>query len=366
MDNSKQDGTGQNNYSISQFRVSKFWFRKTPDVLSDLLPKELFLRLVGLYHTIQKTGNEGTDFNQNIEKFEILRNQIEENLKSKNKAEFIANDFADYVHNLNLLLISILPIFHLEANIWNVREEYHGHVDEKTYKLFTDSYAHNYILKNSSGLNDDFDLKLYESRLRTEYKNLVNEIRRARLFAQNVEKTRNYLMDEVKITYLKLSIVPAIIILLYIILKSFPFNSLTRNFNNNPEWLDGFSGFVLTASSAIAGATGSLISVLLRIQGVRDNNQLAQNIVAFKYSANAIKFAPLTGFIFAIVLCLLFSGNIISGPLFPDLTNWLGALTNQIITAKLMIWCFIAGFSERLVPDMIDSLADKAKKAERA
>ncbi|MFM9913725.1 MAG: hypothetical protein ACKVN9_09355 [Methylophilaceae bacterium] len=29
--------------------------------------------------------------------------------------------------------------------------------------------------------------------------------------------------------------------------------------------------------------------------------------------------------------------------------------------SKLMVWCFLAGFAEQLVPDVLDKLAGKAK-----
>ena len=101
----------------------------------------------------------------------------------------------------------------------------------------------------------------------------------------------------------------------------------------------------------------------MRIEGVRDNNQLAQNIQTFKYSVNEVRIVPVTGLVFGIVLGLLFLGKLISGAIFPvnEGKQSLDALPE---IAKWLIWAFIEGFSERLVPDMVDRLAEKAQKAE--
>jgi len=93
--------------------------------------------------------------------------------------------------------------------------------------------------------------------------------------------------------------------------------------------------------------------------------------------AESFYFAPVGGAIGALVLFCLFASDLIKGDLFPSITT---ALTsdaaknnphsffaflnsagpeNGVQTAKLLVWSFIAGFSERLVPTALDQLGGK-------
>ena len=79
------------------------------------------------------------------------------------------------------------------------------------------------------------------------------------------------------------------------------------------------------------------------------------------------------GGIFALFLMLLFAGEIIQGELFPDysedhkedeeavksLSCLLDIPDKTKDTVKLWVWSFIAGFSERLVPNMLKKLAGR-------
>lgn len=100
------------------------------------------------------------------------------------------------------------------------------------------------------------------------------------------------------------------------------------------------------------GAIGSVLSILLRGRkdvGIIENISLSELIVI-----------KCIGATFAIVLMLFFWSGLLSGALFPSV-SFSGPLTIYIPGefALLMVWSFIAGFSERLVPQIIENIQKK-------
>jgi hypothetical protein len=70
--------------------------------------------------------------------------------------------------------------------------------------------------------------------------------------------------------------------------------------------------------------------------------------------------------IFAILLSFVFGGKLLNGNLFPNPENqlWPFVLFLPSELAKWLVWSFIVGFSERLMPDMIDRLIARSGKGE--
>lgn len=64
------------------------------------------------------------------------------------------------------------------------------------------------------------------------------------------------------------------------------------------------------------------------------------------------------GAIFATLLFLTFIGGLVQGSLFPRFggDGWFDVLFRPSDWARLMVWSFIAGFSERFVPDLLNNL----------
>ena len=84
---------------------------------------------------------------------------------------------------------------------------------------------------------------------------------------------------------------------------------------------------------------------------------------AYCWSASAVgqTIAPVTGLIFALVLSLFFAGGVLSGSVFPDFSDpkaeWFMVLFKGKALAVWLLWAFVAGFCERMVPDALDTLA---------
>jgi hypothetical protein len=124
----------------------------------------------------------------------------------------------------------------------------------------------------------------------------------------------------------------------------------------------------LLSLAAVAGAVGSFISAVLRVAAVPETSEIGQRVAALRYS-ESIRLAPLTGFIFAILLSFIFGGQLLTGILFPrteGLLRWPELLFYPTELAKCLVWAFIVGFAERLMPDMIDRLVIKAGKPSEA
>ena len=86
----------------------------------------------------------------------------------------------------------------------------------------------------------------------------------------------------------------------------------------------------------------------------------------------SITLIPINGGIFALVLMIMFVGKIIQGTLFPtypdlkveDLITFKKWITSAYPVsganvAKLLFWSFVAGFSERFVPQIIRKTVDE-------
>lgn len=79
--------------------------------------------------------------------------------------------------------------------------------------------------------------------------------------------------------------------------------------------------------------------------------------------------APIQGSVFAVILYLLFISKVVTGSAFPNLqissfsfpnfVFWVGP-DNSEDFSKLLVWSFIAGFAERLVPDTIKRIAARS------
>jgi hypothetical protein len=130
----------------------------------------------------------------------------------------------------------------------------------------------------------------------------------------------------------------------------------------------------------LAGALGAFFSVLMRLYNFEDlPKALVSPDLHGLPTAHLViySFVPaVVGAIAATVLYMLFASGLLRGDLFPafvckkgeNLCTTFGMLIgewgpNQATDyAKSIVWGFIAGFAERLVPDTLESLSRSAQK----
>ncbi len=122
----------------------------------------------------------------------------------------------------------------------------------------------------------------------------------------------------------------------------------------------------------LSGALGGTISTYIRVKSLplMDENQpIIRALAIFQ-----IYITPIVAGIFGFLLYLLFASGIVTGALFPEFSG----LDAPFETAKSMIdvvstktnldgikalvWAFIAGFSERMVPNILDKIIKESEK----
>lgn len=149
------------------------------------------------------------------------------------------------------------------------------------------------------------------------------------------------------------------LLLLLIIINFFLFNGGERTF--------------LVFYVFLAGLIGGFVSIQQRLPGIE-----LRELQELSHSWMSILLIPINGGIFAVVLMLIFLSGILKGALFPEFTqseinpddivvSFIGWMTTTFPTqgtdiAKLLFWSFVAGFSERFVPQIIRKTSESAKK----
>jgi hypothetical protein len=139
--------------------------------------------------------------------------------------------------------------------------------------------------------------------------------------------------------------------------------SIGLTFYSLQAWVAGRSFLVLIIFAV--GLIGGFVSLQQRLPKTSTGDLKRLSATWF-----AILLVPINGGIFAIVLHLAFLGKIVQGDVFPSylpshdalpgsgaaaVSDWLKnvAPANATELGKLLFWAFVAGFSERLVPQIL-------------
>jgi hypothetical protein len=346
----------------------------------DGLPHEKFLRIVGWFHTMvpessKQKDAQGIYVNPTAREFENLRAMIDKKLV-ENDLLFQHDEMGDHVHNLNLLLGKLLTVEALESAMPPIRDDYRARISPEAYAAYIGSPSY----KALTGCNRTSDSATRLRLLQADYIQLINEVRKLTLLEYHIEETRSYLVKKLRRTLFKLLVAPAAIVLFFLLARVTmqAVNDLWPGPSGGNKFVVAFFGtdanhttlyhalvlLTLLSLAAIVGAVGSFISALLRIEAVPETNEIARSVVALRYS-ESIRLAPLTGFVFAILLSFIFGGQLLDGTLFPStakIVPWHYVLFSATELSKWLVWAFIVGFAERLMPDMIDRLVARAGK----
>jgi hypothetical protein len=123
------------------------------------------------------------------------------------------------------------------------------------------------------------------------------------------------------------------------------------------------------------GAAGAFVSLQRRIQSIPTSGDPIFNIFALEEGMASVYLSPVSGALFAMLAYLLFTSGYLQGEIFPKFKEKENApaappVTHSLMTgylremepattadlAKLLIWAFVAGFAERLIPDTLNRL----------
>jgi len=126
----------------------------------------------------------------------------------------------------------------------------------------------------------------------------------------------------------------------------------------------------------IAGLFGGAFSMLQRVQSPIIDGDPLSNLLSLRTARREILLAPIIGAVGAIVLYCAFDAKLLEGAFFPVMYGvpkppkggslmftdylWGSGPVDGIAQAKLLVWSFIAGFSERLLPDTLDRITKHA------
>jgi len=332
----------------------------------DGVPLEKFRRIRGVFDAVvpeefKKKEANGSWENPIVAKFHEVEARIHSDIAKFNgfpppkkrtptqreEAERLADEIADQIHNLHLLLGILLPADALEYALIGYRDEYRAHVSADLYQEYKDSPTYKALINSQNQLEASARLDC----LRSDYQHLINELRKLTLAEYHVEIARGNLMRAFTWTYLQLIVIPGAALVIVFVSGRYSDPILTS--------------IALISGCAIAGATGALVSILLRIDAIPQNLTTARSLTVLRYS-ESIWVVPLTGLVFALLLTLLLAGQVLAGPLFPTIDvkagDYFGQLRDPENIARFLGWSFIAGFAERLMPDVIDRLGQKAQK----
>lgn len=125
----------------------------------------------------------------------------------------------------------------------------------------------------------------------------------------------------------------------------------------------------LTLAIFLTGAGGGVLSTYFRLKGLDPSIITPAAILQ-------IYMTPIISGVLGLVCYGMFLTGMLQGALFPEFTKATVYTTfsdifkivpaDTLSAAKSLLWAFVAGFSEKLIPNMLDQLADRLESDGKA
>jgi hypothetical protein len=278
-------------------------------------------------------------------------NGIPDDMKAREIAESVRKKSQGNPRSLTIgdailferMLIRLLPETSLRRKASGLRERFRRLIDPEEYQFYLES-----------GPPDPFQGDL--GQLRTDLDELLNRINYIYIISPFREEMRTRISSRISGLLLLFLVFVAIFI-------------IYRTSNPNTKLIPALLPVV------IAGAIGGFVSVQQRIQSAPTGGDAIRGVLSLYDGWFSVYLSPLTGAISATILYLLFLGDFLKGSMFPEIDA--KGVAGRVIDfqaffstigpkdgveyAKLIIWAFIAGFAERLVPDTLNRLVESVE-----
>jgi len=139
---------------------------------------------------------------------------------------------------------------------------------------------------------------------------------------------------------------------------------------------EAFGGVSFVLLLFLCGALGGITNTYLRLREIPANEKDLLDPLTNKLAILQVYVSPVIAGVFGFILYSLFLSGIVQGSLFPDFSgidlkfdSVVGLFTdvapaNNLDAARALIWAFIAGFSERMVPNILDRVAKEGENTE--
>lgn len=297
--------------------------------------------------------------------------------------------------SIELLIINKLKRADLVARLWAVRQKFHSQVGDEIYNKYTASLAEGLsdekvkaliaidfieALQSQSEDQKNIDCIKLEDAIRGDIINITRQSQRLSYY----KLLRLDSIYAVKKTILLMLLIVLIAMgISLLVLYGFDIETWSFKLPCNQDAIksQNFSLLVLTIFSGMIGSCMSLLQRTERASSTPSSfTDSALDAMEIKHSMSWIYIMSLiySGAIFATILYLLaVSDNFSLGDLFPKLKmvsepaickeQGVRALFYcvefQKSNALMLVWAFLAGFAERLVPDTLDSLMKKSRES---
>jgi hypothetical protein len=255
-----------------------------------------------------------------------------------------------HLYTLDLILVRLLPAERLAREVWNLRTRFRDVAGLNLYEAYLASKP------------PDLAGKSEENDLRSDIEYLLGEIYLRYAMTPVNEGARDRISSRIMISILAGGALILLMIVLHFWLK---------------HKTQSFSSALMPVM--FVGAMGGLVSMQQRYQGVSREGDPLDNISQLTQNWSRLFLPAVNGAIFAILFYMIILGGLVQGDLFPQVQNLQDAEGIKLSAllehgnplsfadyAKLIVWSFLAGFAERLVPDTLSRLVSKKEGDKKA